>query len=610
MTPMKKILSLFVTLLLLSWTNSFLVAKAKLADFVSDDAVIFIQLDDWNEFSKKLESGPMGVFSESPAWDKMTKWMEDELEEEDSSGLFEEMKDFMLKWKDSFNGGMVMSMGNFEKMLPWKDGENDQPSLLPDMTILIETDSKKKDLISTLRWMKKEIVREGGKFSWEQSKVAGFQVHWIGTKPTKGRGEEIALILHDNVLFLLSGGEEHVRETLLLGAGDSSSESILEDSDYLDVFDEIGEGEARVFVNFKPLVAMLEEMGENPNAQIPENPFGIKTSGLIEALGLDSLDCLGMQIDLGRDRFSISSAFLFSKYEGIFSLLESKGKEAKLHDFLPPKILSATSARYDLSQLWPRLEAIMSKISPQLLLLVNAQIQGFEDQIGVPFRKNVLGSLGDEIVTVSRLNSNWADNLGQFLSDGDDDLDPGQIPEAVQSPTSDLYAISLSDPKLFDQALRATVDGATKGADIFEERKHRGTIIRSMRGLDQAGVSISYAVADKWLLLSMGEAQLLNQVIDRMQSEQKSLWDERDVKRALREFPDEVSQVDYFDFEQLMGMLKPMLNELMKDQDLDFNLKSSDIPDFPYFMLAWAKNVKRGMVAKAEFFPKAESRAD
>ena len=48
-----------------------------------------------------------------------------------------------------------------------------------------------------------------------------------------------------------------------------------------------------------------------------------------------------------------------------------------------------------------------------------------------------------------------------------------------------------------------------------------------MRGLDQAGVSISYAVTDKWLLLTMGADQFLNQVIDRMQSDQKSLWDRK-----------------------------------------------------------------------------------
>ena len=75
-------------------------AKPDLADFVSSDAVVLIQLDDWNDFSEKLDSGPMGVFSESPAWGKMVNWMEDELEDDLDSGIMEEMKELMIEWKD------------------------------------------------------------------------------------------------------------------------------------------------------------------------------------------------------------------------------------------------------------------------------------------------------------------------------------------------------------------------------------------------------------------------------------------------------------------------------------------------------------------------------
>ena len=245
----------------------------------------------------------------------------------------------------------------------------------------------------------------------------------------------------------------------------------------------------------------------------------------------------------------------------------------------------------------------MREISPQLLLLVNSQIQAFEDQIGVPFRKNVLGSLGDDIVSFSRLNKDWAKNVGQLFSDEDelDELDLDQL----SSPTSDVYAISLRDPKLFDQALRATMDGATKGADMFEERKHKGTLIRSMRGLEQSGVSISYAVTGKWLLLTMGEDQFLNQVIDRMQSDQKSLWDDKEVKSALRDFPDQLSQVEYFDLAQVMEMLKPMIGEMMEDELDDLDLKPRDLPDFPYFMMGWSKYVKQGLVSQVTLFPRS-----
>ena len=111
----------------------------------------------------------------------------------------------------------------------------------------------------------------------------------------------------------------------------------------------------------------------------------------MDALGLNSLDCLGLQIDLSDKSLSLSSAFFVNKYEGIFSLMEDNGKKANLHSFVPTNLMTASSVRYDLSKLWPKVEEMMREISPQLLLLVNSQIQAFEDQIGVPFRKKHTG---------------------------------------------------------------------------------------------------------------------------------------------------------------------------------------------------------------------------
>jgi hypothetical protein len=603
--------SLFSLFILVGFAD-ILLAGPKLLDRVPGDSVLVLSVDDWSDFAGKIEDGPFGRFSKSPAWSKISEWMESEFERkfEKEGALFEEMMEQMKDWRDSFDGGLVLSMGGLDKMLDSKvrnlpDGEKSAAEGFPNVVFLMETDKTDKDLVKTLRWIKKEAKRKGGDFAWDRSTVVGTEVHWVGPKKSKDN-EKAAIFVNDQVLHLILGGEEHVREVLLLGSGDSSAKPISENDQYLDLFDEIGAGDARVFVNFKPLVAMMEKVVEDPKFELPENPFGIKTETLIKALGLGSMDCLGLQIDSSDEEFSISSAFFVTKYEGLFSLMEDDGKKANFHGFVPPGLMSASSARYDLSKLWPKIEEMMREISPQLLLLVNSQIQAFEDQIGVPFRKNVLGSLGDDIVSFSRLNADWAENVGQLFSDqlNDDELDELDV-DQLSSPTSEVYAISLRDPKLFDQALRATMDGATKGADLFEERKHKGTLIRSMRGLEQAGVSISYAVTDKWLLLTMGEDQFLNQVIDRMQSDQKSLWDRKDVKSALSDFPDQVSQVEYFDLGQLMEMLKPMIGELMEDEGADLDLKPGDLPDFPYFMMGWAKYVKRGLVSKVTLFPKA-----
>ena len=298
-----------------------------------------------------------------------------------------------------------------------------------------------------------------GNFEWDRSTIEETQVHWIGANKGKDH-EKAAVFVNDDVLHFIFGGEEPVREALYLGSGDDSSKAISDSDQYMDLFDEIGEGDARVFMNFKPLLTMMEQLAGDPKFELPENPFGIKTKALVDALGLNSLDCLGLQIDLSDKSLSLSSAFFVNKYEGIFSLMEDNGKKANLHSFVPTNLMTASSVRYDLSKLWPKVEEMMREISPQLLLLVNSQIQAFEDQIGVPFRKNVLGSLGDDVVSFSRLNADWTESVGRLFSD-EDELDELKV-DQLSSPTSDVYAISLRDPKLFDQALRATVDGATK----------------------------------------------------------------------------------------------------------------------------------------------------
>jgi hypothetical protein len=600
---MKPILGSFFSFFLLLGFSDGLFAGPKLLDRIPGDSFLVVSVDDWSDFSEKIEDGPFGLFSKSPAWSKMSEWMEDKMESGfgEKEAALEEIVEQMKDWKDSFGGGMAMSMGGFEKMVEnLSDGTKFKDLPPPTVIFLLDTEKTDKDLVKTLRWMKKEVKRSGGNFGWDRSTIEGTEVHWIGNNKSKDN-EKAGVFVKDKILHLIFGGEEPVREALFLGTREVSSKAISDNDQYLDLFDEIGEGDARLFMNFKPLVAMMEELVEDSKFELPENPFGMKTETLIEALGLDSMDCLGLQIDPSDESLSLSSAFFVTKYDGIFSLMEDNGKKANLHPFVPASLMSASSARYDLSKLWPKIEEMMREMSPQLLLLVNSQIQAFEDQIGVPFRKNVLGSLGDDIVSFSRLNMDWAKNVGRLFSD-DDELD--EI-GADGSPTSEVYAISLRDPKLFDQALRATIDGATKGADMFEERKHKGTLIRSMRGLEQSGVSLSYAVNGKWLLLSMGEDQFLNQAIDRMQSDQKSLWDRKDVKSALRDFPDQVSQVEYFDLGQLMEMLKPMIGEMMQDEVEDLDLKSDDLPDFPYFMLGWASYVKRGLISKVTLFPQS-----
>ena len=175
----------------------------------------------------------------------------------------------MKEWKDSFDGGMVLSIGGFEKMVGMlSDGTEFKDMPPPTVVFLIETEKTDKDLVQTLRWMKKEIKRTDGNFEWDRSTIEETQVHWIG--PNKGKyHEKAAVFVNDKILHLIFGGEEPVREALFLGAGDDSSKAISDSDQYMDLFDEIGKG-CPCFLNFTPLVSMMEQLAGIRSSSFPK----------------------------------------------------------------------------------------------------------------------------------------------------------------------------------------------------------------------------------------------------------------------------------------------------------------------------------------------------
>lgn len=553
-------------------------AESVLLPMLPEDTVFLLEVDDWKELGQSIESGPLGAFSGSKAWGEMTEWTEQKMKSElgNDSKKIELLFERLEEWGESVSGGMVLAVGNLEKLLSKQ---------MPDFTLLLETDATQSKLEETLRWMKKEGTSSEGGFSWEREKIAGEMVHWIGPDNAKEKEQRVAVLLVDQTLGILAGGEDHVRETILRMEGES--ESMDGNDNYLDLFDEINRGAARMFIDFVPLQALIEQAEASPGMQFPENPFGVTTTSLISGMGLDSMECLGLQIDPSGKNLVLSSAAFFSKYEGIFSFLQNEANtEVIQYGFIPTQAFTATSVRYDFAQIWPTMEKMITGLSPQLMLLVNSQIQAFEEKSGVAFRRDVMGTLGDEAFSFSLL------------------------PARVQSiedfeKSSDFFGISLTDSKLFDRSLRTMIDSVAPGNDLFTERVHRGVTIRKLRGLEESGISLSYAVTDKWLLLAMGQDNQLNQIINRMNGKGRSLWEKKEVQQALADLPEDTNQLEFADFEKLVKFLTS-LAVIALESEGEIEMKASDFPDFPYFLIGWSKNVRRGIIAEAKLYPKPD----
>ena len=482
--------------------------KDSLISFLPDDTFLVLEVDNWGELKDDLQDGPWGEIEKFPIWEKISGMIESELQKGQNKKFksnFDEAKETVLDpILDSVEGRMALGVSDFASVLErepimQEDGTTKRVQKMPFFAFISESSLKQNDfdeIISSLEDLAKNA-------EVQKARIGDTPVYWVLQKSHKdlkdfdAKDAGLCLAFDKGKLFMLTGGEKSVESVFEKSFEDGKS--LTDNQSYIDCFDEIGKGQARIFFNFKEGIRTILE-SKSKKLEIPQNPFGIEKNGLINGLGLDGLNYLGVCLDAKYGEFEMGSFLGMNHRKGILSFLSPVKGDLENHDFVTKDVFTVSNAKNDLGQLWPKMENILKGISPAIHLLVTSQIQAFEDQSDVRIRADLLGSLGDQVVSLSYLHKE------------------NENAEELASPSSSIYAISLRDPKLFDRTMRAMVDSVSQGNELFEENEHRGVTIRSMRGLQGVGLSISYAVSDDWLLLSMGKDRYLKRVINRMKS--------------------------------------------------------------------------------------------
>ena len=579
--------------------------KSNLIQYLPEDSFFALEVDDWPSLRENLAKGPWGVVSKFPAWDKISQWIVENWEgqvthfsEEGRRYAKDHYKEIYLPIIKSMNGGMILAAGKIARsfqseVLLSEDKKVEQSGWkarrLPNISFLAESSLSDEEFEEMLDWMSAWIKNDKMDHTMiEKSLISGVEVHWIGNAKSEelskilAKDTMVAVAFHKGMFLAMTGGEEHVKETILRIQGKSTSSSFADSMQYRDCFDEIKKGQARAFLNFEKIFSMAERMEEVQGFKIPENPFQITLKGLIDGLGFYGLDHFAMQIDAADEGFFVSSGLFMNEREGMLALLNPTDAEVEFFDFTPKDAFGVSTIRYDFAEIWPIIEKTLTRISPGLGLLVNSQIQAFEDQAKLPLRKDLFGSMGDAMLSLTYLNQSTS----------------GEID--VEGHSTSIYAISLKDPDLFDRTLRFLFDAVTQGSDLFKEREYRGVLVRSMRGSEGLGSSMSYALFDQWLLLTNGEERHLNQLINRMQGEKSALWEQPYVREVVDDLPSGVRQVDYFKLSQIVPFLSYMFKSVESDMKIDLN--PQDFGEFPYFMLGWTMDHVDGMITKVGLF--------
>ena len=259
---------------------------------------------------------------------------------------------------ESIEGSMVLGVSDFTSVLEregilQEDGTTESIQKMPFFAFISESSLRQNDfdeIISSLDDLTKNA-------EVEETKIGDTTVYWIiqkshqDLKDFDAKDAGVCLALDKGKLFMLTGGEKSVESVFEKSFEDGKS--LIDNQSHIDCFDEIGKGQARIFFNFKEGIRTILE-SKSKKMEIPQNPFGIEKNGLINGLGLDGLNYLGVCLDAKSGEFEMGSCLGMEHRKGILSFLSPVKGNLENHDFVSKDVFTVSNAKNDLGSFGQR----------------------------------------------------------------------------------------------------------------------------------------------------------------------------------------------------------------------------------------------------------------
>jgi hypothetical protein len=294
-----------------------------------------------------------------------------------------------------------------------------------------------------------------------------------------------------------------------------------------------GTPDLRVYLNGEVLMRWIVEAAHKAGAEFGQNnPMPISPNQVIGALGLEQLQAIAFMLDLGEQHSHLDFAMLHAeKPAGLLALLRTEATgPIEMPGFVPAEVISGSSARFSMVELWDDLFALLGKLGP-VTAMATAQLGMIEGQVGVKLRDDLFASLGDEYVEIT---------------DGD------------VNAQSQVVAFKVRDLKRLGGALEGVRRFVGAGFAAFEESEFLGQTIYSVKTPAETDENAGFAfcLTDSHLLLNTGRQTLLKTVLTRMKdSSGPSLWDGEQARELLGLLPAGYMGVSVTDSSRVMKLM-------------------------------------------------------
>ncbi len=271
------------------------------------------------------------------------------------------------------------------------------------------------------------------------------------------------------------------------------------------------------WVNFAPLATIInkaatEAAGRDPNP----NPLAPRPEKILAAVGLNGLQTIAFGV-----RQTIEGGFVDfflgvpeDKRTGLFKMLIPDVKDASPPPFVPSDAVQFNRCRLDGQKFWSSFEAMFNDVAPGMLGFWLAQIETAlkEKDPGFDFRKNLVGNLGNDIVTYQKAPR-------------------GTTLEELNAPPS-LFLLGSAKAEALLQAIRSVIAlaGAQLGGGDFKEREFLGRKIYSiplpqMPGAENPKVPTLHLAASGGYLAITTDAAMVEEYLRSSETKSKPLAD-------------------------------------------------------------------------------------
>ncbi|MBL9133658.1 MAG: hypothetical protein JNG86_20780 [Verrucomicrobiaceae bacterium] len=269
------------------------------------------------------------------------------------------------------------------------------------------------------------------------------------------------------------------------------------------------------------------------------NPMGdIKPEQIMEVIGLHEMKGLAITMDFADER-STSDVVIFhpEKPAGILSWVTTDAKDVELPAFIAADVASGQVSRVDWLKLYDGLMGMITKLSPQMGMMANMYLGGFEQQNGFKIRDDFFASLADE-------------NFQVQDSDG--------------KKQSDVMGFKIKNAEKLGTALKGIQNAlGGMGFAAFDESDYLGYKINTLKmSTANAGTpagampEIAYVNTGKHLLIGSGTLDALRKTLGRMKDPSGgSLWETPRAQAQMALVPKGFSGLGIADSSKMISMV-------------------------------------------------------